>query len=307
MGAVWNTMTKEEQAAYKSEDRSLWPSLPAPCAYILAKVLEDGTPAEKAPEQQHKMRQTIDDTKEASTGKLKIDTDSDEENQAIGQKILLPVDFDWTMDAMFYEMAQVWPFFKEELLDARSLWYLNQLTTCTRTFVDQWATSKDEAFADMLQKQLSTMAGLNDLIKDHWEKILSEPCVLKITQKLRKQAEDGSTFEIVEIVDDWHPEIIAAMKRWESLIKTSSNTSFLTRFRYSALHKCTLEDFIVVKKAVTRVIFEHDIEWWNDFATALLRLCKEQPGNGPRDKKRKLEDREALLAEVQREFIRDPT
>ena len=315
--AVWNTMKKEEREAYKIKDPAHWPPLPAPCADNLAKALvEDGTP--------DKRRQTIDDTKKASAGKEQIDTDSDEEHQAIGQKILLPVDFDWTEDAMFYEMAKKWKFFKEELLDARSLWYLNKLTTCTRTCLGQWATTKDEAFAGMLQKQLKTMDGLNALIKDHLEPLLSEPCCLKITQKVKEQAEDGSTVEIVKIVDEWDPQIITAMKRWESQIKTSSNTPFLTRFRDSALHNCTLADFEVVKKAVNYQIFNDDIEMWNDFATALLRLCKEQPGNGPRDKKRKLDseeeqpgngpcdkkrklDREALLAEVEREFIRDPT
>ena len=53
--AVWNTLTEEEKMPYKIKDPARWPPLPAPCADNLAKALvEDGTPAEKAPETQHK-------------------------------------------------------------------------------------------------------------------------------------------------------------------------------------------------------------------------------------------------------------
>jgi hypothetical protein len=129
--AVWATMTKEERMAYKIKDTARWPPLPAPCADNLAKALEDGTPAEKAPENQHKRRQIIDDTSS--------DEDMLGKNDDDDFKIA-----DWTLRSLCKHFQQAWgEVFVEEDLNAESLWYIGQLFTCRDVF-DGYNTTKTD-------------------------------------------------------------------------------------------------------------------------------------------------------------------
>jgi hypothetical protein len=77
--AVWKTMTKEERQAYKIKDPARWPPLPAPCADNIAKALEDGTPAEKAPEKQHKKPAEKAPENKHKRRRIVDDTSSDED------------------------------------------------------------------------------------------------------------------------------------------------------------------------------------------------------------------------------------
>jgi len=236
--------------------------------------------------------------KVTSSGKEKMDIDSDVDYQ----EHQLHEGFDWTRDAIFHELGIVYPFFKEDLLDAKSLWYVNQLTTC-RPLLGQWATNKEASFKYMLTTPLITMDGLNELIQGHWLDLLSEPCCWKIKRPLESPAKDGSTFEDV---DEWHPHVKTAMRKWESKIHTSSTSDFLERFyEDSALHKCTVADFQKVKKAVDDKITNKEITEWNDFAKELLLLCKKQPGNGNIIRDPTKVQNITLLAQILGEFVPD--
>jgi len=370
MSAVWQTLPKDSQLAFKADDPMGWHALPAVDLDILANILKDERPLDEqtfpntlsGKKRPHagaadvvqgerpttKSRFIVFQEKlfhddefkqyknelqrlkvgtpergalisklynaylngslstaaaasagnEASAGKEKMDTDSDEENE----EHQLHEGFDWTRDAIFHELGLVYPFFKEDLLDAKSLWYVDQLTTCRPDFLGQWATNKQASFKYMLKTRLITMDGLNEHIQGHWSKLLSEPCCWKIKRPLESPAKDGKTFKVVE---EWHPQVKNAMMKWESQIKTSSRSDFLGRFdEDSALHKCTMADFMKVKKLVDDKITNTEITEWNDFATELLLLCKKQPGNGIIRDQTKVHNN-TLLAQIVGEFVPD--
>jgi hypothetical protein len=206
--------------------------------------------------------------------KSKIETDSE------GEVDDFWVEFDWSKDAIFAALARAWPFFKEDDLTAISLWYIDQLNAC-RVVVDDYASSKSNIMKVMLEKTLSTMDGMNELIADTWEEYLSKPCFLD---------------------NKWHPAIISAMDHWQLQIPSAS----LTRFHEnSALHNCIWRDFEVVKKTMDRKFQGGERYTWNQFATKLLCLCKKQDGNQAHDKN-KFKNKAELLASVEGQFIRDP-
>ncbi len=256
---IYDVLSVEDKAAYK-EGRVPTIKAPAP-----AKAVEKAAKA---------IETDSEDDAAASAGKAKIDTDSEGENYDFGFY------FDWSKDSIFDELGRAWPFFEEDDHTAISLWYIDELTACRNT-LDGYASEKGPVLKVMLQRNLSTMAGMNQLIKDTWEDFLSEPCFLD---------------------NEWHPEIKLAMDKWKKEIPSAS----LDRFKQdSVLHNCIFRDFQVVKKKMDENFSNCERYTWNQFATNLLCLCKEQAGNGPRDKTKL--DHKALLANVEGEaFVIPP-
>ena len=153
MSAVWATMSKDDQLAYRSEDSASWPSLPAPCADILEKVLkdEDGTSEDKASEKKSKRR------------KISDETSSDDDMLANDDDFKIA---DWTLGSLCKHFKQAWgEVFVEKELNAKSLWYIGQLLTC-RDVLDRYDTTKTDVMKIMLRKAPKTMLGINELIKD---------------------------------------------------------------------------------------------------------------------------------------------
>lgn len=65
-----------------------------------------------------------------------------------------------------------------------------------------------------------------------------------------------------------------------------------------------MADFMKVKKLVDDKIKIAEITEWNDFARELLRLCKQQPGNGLIRDPTKVHN-QTLLAQAVGEFVHD--
>lgn len=159
---------------------------------------------------------------------------------------------DLEFEAIVARLQRKFSFFGERCLDPLPRYYLTELYR-------DWSCMEQEDkiawFRDLLASDVTTMAELNEKIKDFFYKELSEPCHF-----------DGK----------WHADVINAFDRWNEQYPFSVSLDKFTDDSW--LHKCTVYYFKMVEKNVNEQFTSESCKSWREFANAILRQCFIHPG-----------------------------